>query len=352
MRNIVEMTLGNGIGFSFKEIDMDYLFKPLFGSILVEFKKDPSPEILNNPNFKVIGRTIEEKEIKEKNETISLEKLEDVFTSPLEEVFPINKGKEVIKELDFEREASFITINKPGTPKVLIPIFTGTTGEYTLASAFAKAGADVETFVFKTLSLGAMEESYRELAKRIDTCQILALANGFMLGDEPESGGKLIKLLFSNPYLKDAINNHLYIKDGLILGIGGGLTGLIKMGLIEDAHISYNKNGDFISSMVDVRVSSNMSPWFCQMNVGYQYTAPLATKEGRLILKKESSQISSQFVNENLTGSDFGAESLTSKDGRVFGCLTSIDRVGQDLYKNIETQGNHKIFESGVKYFK
>jgi len=43
---------------------------------------------------------------------------------------------------------------------------------------------------------------------------------------------------------------------------------------------------------------------------------------------------------------------MTSFDGRILGTISSIDRVGNGLYKNADIIGKHKIFESGIKYFK
>jgi phosphoribosylformylglycinamidine synthase len=209
-----------------------------------------------------------------------------------------------------------------------------------------------------------MEESYREFARRIKDYQIIGFPNGSLLGDEPETGGKLMKLILSNSYIKEEINNHLVKRDGLILGIGAGFLGLMKLGLIEKGiitdrdkdgiNIAYNKGGQFISSMVNVRVSSNLSPWFNEMTVGDIFTAPIATKEGRIIgdLEKIKPQISTQFADENLTGSLFNVESMSSPDGRVLGTICSIDRIGDGLYKNSENLGTHKIFESGINYFR
>lgn len=99
-----------------------------------------------------------------------------------------------------------------------------------------------------------------------------------------------------------------------------------------------------------------MSPWFNEMAVGDQYTAPIATKEGRVIVDNieeliANGQISTQFRDKNPTGSIYGIESMTNLDGRVLGTIGSIDRVGNGLYKNSEILGKHKIFESGIKYF-
>ena len=57
--------------------------------------------------------------------------------------------------------------------KVLIPIFTGSHGEYTLTQSFDRAGGQVETFVFNTLNRSAIEESYKTLAEKINESKII-----------------------------------------------------------------------------------------------------------------------------------------------------------------------------------
>ncbi len=366
-RSIAEMTMGNKIGFRFNEISKEDLFKPLYGSIIVELK---SNEILSDikkqiePSLVSLGVTMEEKHIELNGEIIELDSLVKDFEEPLDEVFPVYR-EEVSKENINYTGGSIITKKTSiAKPRVLIPIFTGTHGEYDMAKSFENFGGKVESFIFKTLSLKDMEESYKEFAKIIKDYQIIGFPNGSLLGDEPETGGKLMKLILENSYIKEEINNHLVKRDGLILGIGGGFLGLIKLGLIEKGiiadrdkdgmNITYNKGGQFISTMANVRVSSNLSPWFKEMKVGDIFTAPIATKEGRIIgdLEKLKPQISTQFADENLTGSLFNTESMTSPDGRVLGTICSIDRVGNGLYKNSENLGRHKIFESGINYFR
>lgn len=349
-RSIAEMAMGNKIGFRLNEISKEELFKPLYGSIVVEFRD----EVALGNNYRVLGTTIEEKHIEVDKEIIELDNLIKSFEESLEEVFPVCRDKDNIEEIKFENGNIITRKTSIAKPKVLIPIFTGTHGEYTMARAFEEAGGEVDTIVFKTLSLTDMEESYKELARRIKDCQIIGLPNGSLLGDEPEAGGKLMKLILSNSYVKEEIDNHLNNRDGLILGIGAGFLGLMKLGLITpSANIAYNKSGEFISRLANIKVTSNLSPWFNEMEVGDIYTVPLATKEGRVIGENIGiSQISTQFADENLTGSIYGIESMTSPDGRILGTISSIDRVGNGLYKNSEILGKHKIFESGIKYFK
>ena len=173
-------------------------------------------------------------------------------------------------------------------------------------------------------------------------------------------------MIFRNPKLKEAVNELLTKRDGLILAVGTGFNALIKLGLIEKGHISdleenspyivHNESGNFISTIVDVKVVSNLSPWMSGMKVGDVYSVPIATQEGRILLGnkdiREKGQIATQYVEFNPTGSHLGVESLTSPDGRVLGTVSCIDRVGKDIYKNIHIRGTHNIFESGVKYFK
>ena len=351
-RAIAEMSMGNKIGFKFNEIDKELLFKPLYGSIIVELEKG-----VTIPNAIILGETIEENYIEINKEVIDLDFLIDSFEKPLEEVFPVYKedtveNKEYAKGTIIKSKASIVK------PRVLVPIFTGSHGEYTMAKSFENAGGIVDTFIFKTLTLKDVETSYKELAEKIKEYQIIGLPDGSILGDEPETGGKLIKLILDNPYIKEEIDNHLYKRDGLILGIGAGFLGLIKSGLIsENAYLAHNNSGEFISRLVNVKVKSNLSPWFNEMKVGDKYTVPVATKEGKVIVKNleeliENGQISTEFIDNNPTGSMFSIESLTSCDGRVLGTISAIDRVEEGLYKNIETLGQHKIFESGVKYFR
>ncbi len=363
-RSISEMCFGNKIGFKFYDTVKDSLFTPQYGSILLELDKSKDIEkLFEGIDYSLVGTTIFEKHIEIDHKTIELKELIESWTAPLSDVFPIqdNQGDyaENLMEIHFSKGPKIEGSKKIEKPKVLIPVFTGTHGEYDMAHSFIKAGAQVDTFVFNTLSKDAMEESYQELARRIKECQILGLPNGSLFGDEPEAGGKLLKIILTNPWIKEAIQELLKKNDGLILGIGDGFKGLLKSGLIENAPtITTNISGTFVSSMTDIKVVSNLSPWMREMKIGTIYTNPLATKEGRIILADEgkhllkNGQIASQFAWENITGSAMGIESLTSLDGRVLGTISSIDRMGNDIYKNGDIKGTHHIFEAGVNYFK
>ena len=54
----------------------------------------------------------------------------------------------------------------------------------------------------------------------------------------------------------------------------------------------------------------------------------------------------------NPNGSMWAIEGITSPDGRVLGKMGHSERIGENLYKNVEGNFDMKIFESGVNYFK
>lgn len=66
----------------------------------------------------------------------------------------------------------------------------------------------------------------------------------------------------------------------------------------------------------------------------------------------EDVKVASKFVGKNPTGSASNIESLTAYNGRVLGTISSIDRLGNGLYKNIEVEGEMEIFRSAINYFK
>ena len=222
-------------------------------------------------------------------------------------------------------------------------------------------------------------DSVKEIAKAIDQCQILAIPGGFSGADEPDGSGKFIATVFSNPYIKESIENLLEKRDGLILGICNGFQALIKLGLVPYGKISplqensptltFNNIGRHISKVVKTRVSSNLSPWLSGVKVGDVFDVAISHGEGRFVCDKpqldkliENGQIATQYVDFNgqatmlspfnPNGSVYAVEGITSQNGRVFGKMGHSERIGKYLYKNVDGNYDMKIFESGVKYFK
>lgn len=364
-RAVSEMAFGNKIGIKVEE-GLD-LFKPLIGSIVLELREDIDLSQLEDLDYSLIGKTIEEDKILLGKEEIAIDEVLEPWMNVLDDIFENNRH---------ELEKSHVLVSKKDlveyegerveSPRVLIPVFMGNHSEYTMEKAFSRQGADVEVYVFKTKTVEDVNKSYKDLADKIREAHIIGFPDGQILGNEPEAGGKLLKEILNNEYVKDAMDDHINKKGGLVIGIGSGFQAILKAGLIsrskvveediDEIVIVENKSGSFVSTMVDIEVVSNNSPWFKDMEVGKIYTAPIGIKEGRLsfeggIENIGENIINTVFANINPTGSKLNIESLCSPCGRVFGTLAGIDRLEEGLYKNIDIKDEINIFKSAVKYF-
>ena len=376
---ISKMCFGNKIGFEFEDnIDKGKLFKKSIGSIIIEI--EPTNSSLLGVNFIKIGKTIKDARIVYKDEFVDLDEMINIWQKTLNDVFPL--------KLDVKGDIETITSGvsakpyrgiKIAKPKVFIPVFPGTNSEYDSKRAFVNAGATSNISIFKNKSSLDIKDSIKEWSNEIKNSQILMIPGGSSAGDEPDGSGKLIATIFRNPYIAEAIDDLLNNRDGLILGIGNGFQALIKLGLlpygeirdlgIKDPTLTFNQIGRYVSNFVDTRISSKLSPWLSNVELGEIYTLPVSHGEGRFVCNQglleeliKNGQIATQYVDLsgeasldgsfNPNGSMFAVEGLTSKDGRIFGKMGHSERIGKGLYKNIPGEKDQGIFNAGVNYFK
>ncbi len=57
-------------------------------------------------------------------------------------------------------------------------------------------------------------------------------------------------------------------------------------------------------------------------------------------------------IRFNPNTSLWAIEGITSPDGRVFGKMAYSERIGNNVYKNVEGEKDQKIFKAGVDYFR
>lgn len=374
-----KMSFGNKIGFEFAQnIDIDKLFEKNIGSIVIEVECEKSDSLLSG--FKNLGRTISAPTIIINNETVDIDKMIEKWQQPLLSIYPIKQDIEgTIETLYNPVKSKIYKGEKIGAPRVFIPIFTGTNCEYDSLRAFEKAGAIVQTSVFRNQSSNDIQESLKAFAKEISRSQILMIPGGFSAGDEPDGSGKFIATVFRNPYITEAVMDLLNNRDGLILGVCNGFQALIKLGLLpygeikplgkHDPTLTFNKIGRHISQLTTTKVVSNLSPWLNKAKVGDIYSIPMSHGEGRFVAEEKvleelisNGQIATQYVdlNGNATyngfynpnGSLFAVEGLTSPDGRILGKMGHSERIADDIYRNIPGEKNQNIFISGVGYFR
>lgn len=354
------MCFGNNVGIEF-EAEAD-LFTPACGAIVLETTEDIGIG-------ESVAFTTALPEIVYGNERVSLNDALDAWEGTLEGVFP-SKTDEVHEVISsYSARNTKRPACKFAKPTVFIPVFPGTNCEYDTARAFEKAGANVEMFVIKNIKNSDIAFSIEQLAAHINRSQILALPGGFSAGDEPDGSGKFIVAAFRNKVVAEAIESLMQKRDGLILGICNGFQALIKLGLVPYGEIrsmtetcptlTYNTIGRHVSRMAKTQVISTLSPWLAYQEVGNTHMIPISHGEGRFIAAAETiseleknGQIATQYVGENLNGSMFGIEGITSPDGRIFGKMGHSERLGDNVAKNVPGEKDQMLFKAGADYFK
>lgn len=372
---IMKMSFGNSIGFAYADsMNVEEMFKYNYGAFILELAEDIDIG-------SVVGYTTEKFAVSYKDNNIDLNCLLSSYENKLEPIYKCNiktENKEIPK-LDYTVQHNFKATTSFAKPKVLIPVFPGTNCEYDTQKVLLDAGAETEIFVINNLSSENIKESVKSFAQKINNSQIIFIPGGFSGGDEPDGSGKFITAFFRNGEIRDAVNNLLKNRDGLMCGICNGFQAIIKLGLVPYGEIidtdencptlTYNTISRHQSRIVRTRIASNKSPWLMNTKVGDIYNVAISHGEGRFIAQDElvkklaaNGQIATQYVDLsgnptsdihfNPNNSDYAIEGITSPDGRVFGKMGHSERIGYGLYKNVEGDYDIGIFDSAVKYFK
>lgn len=387
--SLSKMAFGNKIGVLLdKEMPAKYLFANQLGGFVIEVPKGKLDGVEKEfsaagvGDFLIrIGSTCEDKAFIYGDLRVEMDEALTAWTGTLEKVFPTKSHEDtsIVSTGLYEEKNLYVCKNKVAVPKVFIPVFPGTNCEYDSAKAFSLAGAEPIVKVFKNQNAADIRDSVEVFAKAISESQMIMFPGGFSAGDEPEGSAKFFATAFRNEKMKEAVNDLLSKRDGLVLGICNGFQALIKLGLVpfgeiqtqtaESPTLTYNTIGRHISKMAHTKVVSNKSPWLLNATLGGIYDVPASHGEGRFVANdtwlKElfaNGQVATQYVDEegrptmdeewNINGSFMAIEGITSQDGRVFGKMCHSERIGDHVAMNIYGNQNMHIFESGVEYFK
>ena len=374
---VIKSALGNSLGVKFA-MNADELYSENYGALVVSLNDEKA--ICGCITKKYVGQVCGETFVCG-DKRVEIEAAATAYLSTLDGVFATTAPAEGKAEnCDYTAGAKYTNIaTKVAKPRVFIPVFPGTNCELDTARKFILAGAEVETVVVRNRSAQDIEESVERIVKAIKKANIVAFPGGFSGGDEPDGSGKFIATTFRNPYIAEQLEELLNNRDGLALGICNGFQALIKLGLVPYGHVkeltatsptlTFNNISRHVSTVVDVRVASTLSPWLSACKVGETYKVPVSHGEGKIVAPiaeleqmKKNGQVATQYADLdgnatmvspfNPNGSMWAIEGITSPDGRVLGKMGHSERIGENLYKNVEGNFDMKIFESGVKYFK
>jgi phosphoribosylformylglycinamidine synthase len=336
---VARSCLGNGVGFKFAEKSAN-LFYPRLGDILVEGDisglKEFSPEY--------IGTAGGDKFVFE-GEELHISRAEKDYLKTLSGVFPLAKSAEkAVSKADSEKftykKYKGVGIAKP---KVLIPVFPGSSGEYDLTKKFYAAGAETEILIVRNRNPQDIKESLAALSESIKKAQIIAIAGSINDGSD-----KFIEAAFREAEVSAALEKFRE-KQGLILGIGSGFQAFIRLGLFGYDGLSFDHNNRHTSVLRPVRVSSVNSPWLSRVKVGDVFITPVSVVEGGVKIKGKSG-ICGQFLNE--AGKIVGIEGIVSPCGMIFGKIGHSERADNTLFKNIPGEKFMDIFRAAADYFR
>ena len=381
---VSKMAFGNEVCIRLNdELPLQELAHRSYGNIVVLAESDDQPF-----RCREIGEVLidEKTTIAYRGEEVEMEEALKAWTAPLEGVFPTASSSPAqheqvdhLEDYDYEAKDIYICKHKVARPKVFIPAFPGTNCEYDSARAFERAGADVETIVFRNMNDRLIIDSLNAYERAIKESQIIMIPGGFSAGDEPEGSAKFITSVFRNSRVADAVMELLNKRDGLMLGICNGFQALVKLGLVpygeirpqdtDSPTLTFNTIGRHQSKIAYTRVVSNLSPWLRGTDPEEIYAVPISHGEGRFVASSEwietlfsNGQVATQYVNLNgiptmderfnMNGSYEAIEGITSPDGRVFGKMAHSERRSDGTYLNVPGEQDQRIFESGVEYFK
>ena len=387
--SLLKMAAGNSIGVTVDGVTESELRLPDYGGLLLEIAgEEDVQDLFAETTYKKIGTTTEKKtiEIKSAGLVLGLHQAVRDWCAPLESVFPTRtaefrckKDRTVVPKISYHKRFETGPAIRTAKPRVLIPTFPGTNCEVESKATFEGVGALADVHIIRNMTSHDLEESIREMEKKIRESQIVMIPGGFSGGDEPDGSAKFITAVFRNPRIKDAVTELLEERDGLMLGICNGFQALIKLGLLPGGKIvemtddsptlTYNRIGRHQSRLVRTRIASVKSPWLAGVKVGDIHTVAVSHGEGRLIAGVQiqdelikNGQIATQYVDlsgepsmdiaHNPNGSVLAAEGLLSPDGRIFGKMGHSERWAINGYRNVAGSKDQRIFSSGVNYFK
>ena len=384
---IAKMSFGNELAVDI-QIAENELFDYNYGSIIVEATVELSPLALSPNSLIALGEVVEGTHLIINNERVSREVLLRACCTPFEKIYP-SAVEAQHKELMPEGVKPILVPSLKGNelneglgeaaPIVYIPVFPGTNCDYDSAKAWRKAGAEVETTIFRNLTSEDVLSSIDEMVEHINRCHILMFAGGFSAGDEPDGSGKFIANVINNAKVGAAITA-LIERGGLILGICNGFQALVKSGLLpygklgmvtpDSPTLFRNDINRHISQMVTTVVSTVNSPWLRGMQVGDTHTIAVSHGEGKFVVNEElakqlfeNGQVAFRYANPatgeatmeapyNPNGSYYAIEGIISQNGQILGKMGHTERFEEGVFTNIAGNKYQPLFDNAVRYFR
>ena len=378
---LAKMSFGNEKGVDIR-VDEHLLYDYQYGSILVEAKQK-----LDIQDAILLGQVTDGENLIINGEVVNRDMLYQACTAPFNKVYASATQAQNPDLLPKDVNLQSATVAKPVAPKslngkapiVYIPVFPGTNCDYDSAKAWRKAGAEVEMTIFRNLTEKDVIDSINEMVEHLNRAQILMLAGGFSLGDEPDGSAKFIVSVINQHKVSQAIEA-LLNRGGLILGICNGFQALVKSGLLPYGKLGQlttksptlfrNDINRHVSQIVTTTVASTNSPWLKGMTIGDLHSIAVSHGEGKFVVSQElarqlfeNGQVAFRYADPrtgqatmespyNPNGSSYAIEGLLSPNGQILGKMGHTERWEEGVFTNIDGNKNQPLFENAVNYFK
>ena len=378
---LAKMAFGNEKGVDIR-IDEPLLYNYQYGSILVE-----ATEALEHPDALLLGHVTDSDFFIMNGEQIRREALYRACVLPFSRVYAATaepQHKDLMPRGVEMKPLSQPDIPAPASlngkkPIVYIPVFPGTNCDFDSAKAWRKAGAEVQMTIFRNMTEQDVIASIEEMVTYLGRAQILMLAGGFSLGDEPDGSAKFIVSVLNNKLVSRAVES-LLARGGLILGICNGFQALVKSGLLPYGHLGMvtpespilfsNDINRHVSQMVTTTVSSTSGPWLKGMKLGELHSIAVSHGEGKFVVSEalakqlfENGQVAFRYADPqtgeatmespfNPNGSCYAIEGIISPSGQILGKMGHTERYEPNVFANIAGNKYQPLFDNAVNYFK
>ena len=383
---LAKMSFGNELAVDI-QIAENELFDYNYGSILVEATEDLSPLTLSPNSLIALGEVTDGTHLVINGERVSREALLHACCGQFDKIYPSAVPAQHQALMPADTLPNSLIASSPIAykgesvehPLVYIPVFPGTNCDYDSAKAWCKAGAEVETTIFRNLTGEDVLSSIDEMVEHINRCHILMFAGGFSAGDEPDGSGKFIASVINNQKVGAAITA-LIDRGGLILGICNGFQALVKSGLLpygklgmvtpDSPTLFRNDINRHISQMVTTTVVTTASPWLRGMQVGDTHSIAVSHGEGKFVVNEalakelfENGQVAFRYADpmtgeatmeapHNPNGSYYAIEGIISKNGQILGKMGHTERWEDGVFTNIAGNKCQPLFDNAVAYFR
>lgn len=362
---IIKSCLGSGLGFSFPK-PSEKLFAGASGDV---FLSCSDIKYFTGLGVEFIGEVQSGVSFEFGTKVLNTFGATQSYTAPYEKNFrtiaPNMRG--MVENVRFKTAKESKCIN-PVRPRIFIPVYKGSYGEYELAESFREVGAIPILFKLR----GEVDDLADAMLETLNRCQIIAIPDGYLSSEVEKS----VLGAFRNKKVKDGVKELLTVREGLAIGSGTGYGILAKLGLLSGDEISDRSDiilapgnvGRRLVTTAKVKVVSTLSPWFYGVEPGEVYNLNVNVSGSRLTLDAEkldelekTGRIATQFVDGegfatmespyNPNGSDMAIEGVFSPSGRTYARAGRIEKPSKS-YRNLDGEWDMKLFESAMKYFK